>query len=52
MAPAKNCFPRSKGADGTDEEFAKVIAYLTANMGKKDLSAAEPPTDHFRSARR
>jgi len=25
---------RSKGADGTDEEFAKVIAYLTAHMGK------------------
>ena len=25
---------RSKGADGTEEEFAKVIAYLTANMGK------------------
>ena len=26
---------RSKGADGTEEEFAKVIEYLTANMGKK-----------------
>jgi len=25
---------RSKGADGTEEEFAKVIEYLTANMGK------------------
>ena len=25
---------RSKGADGTDEDFAKVIAYLTAHMGK------------------
>ena len=25
---------RSKGADGTEEEFAKVIAYLTAKMGK------------------
>ena len=25
---------RSKGADGTEEDFAKVIAYLTANMGK------------------
>ena len=25
---------RSKGADGTEEEFTKVIAYLTANMGK------------------
>src|SRR5215203_343056 len=25
---------RSKGADGTDEEFARVIAYLTAHMGK------------------
>ena len=25
---------RSKGADGTEEEFAKVIAYLTAHMGK------------------
>ncbi len=27
---------RSKGADGTEEEFAKVIAYLTAHMGKPD----------------
>ena len=26
---------RSKGADGSDADFAKVIAYLTANMGKK-----------------
>lgn len=26
---------RSKGADGTDEEFAQIIAYLTAKMGKK-----------------
>jgi hypothetical protein len=25
---------RSKGTDGTEEEFAKVIAYLTKNMGK------------------
>ena len=25
---------RSKGADGTEEEFARVIEYLTANMGK------------------
>lgn len=25
---------RSKGADGTEEDFAKVIAYLTKNMGK------------------
>jgi hypothetical protein len=25
---------RSKGADGTEAEFSKVIAYLTANMGK------------------
>jgi competence protein ComEA len=25
---------RSKGADGTEEDFAKVIAYLTAHMGK------------------
>jgi cytochrome c5 len=25
---------RSKGADGSEEDFAKVIAYLTANMGK------------------
>jgi hypothetical protein len=25
---------RSKGADGTDAEFAKVIEYLTAHMGK------------------
>lgn len=25
---------RSKGADGTEEDFVKVIAYLTANMGK------------------
>ena len=29
---------RSKGADGTEEEFAKVIAYLTANMGKPEPS--------------
>ena len=26
---------RSKGADGTDAEFAKIIAYLTEHMGKK-----------------
>jgi len=25
---------RSKGADGTEEDFARVIAYLTAQMGK------------------
>lgn len=25
---------RAKGGDGSDEDFAKVIAYLTANMGK------------------
>jgi cytochrome c5 len=25
---------RSKGADGTEEDFAKIIAYLTAHMGK------------------
>jgi Spy/CpxP family protein refolding chaperone len=25
---------RSKGADGTEEQFAKIIAYLAANMGK------------------
>ena len=25
---------RSKGADGTEEDFAKIIAYLTRNMGK------------------
>ena len=25
---------RSKGADGSEEDFAKVIAYLTKNMGK------------------
>jgi hypothetical protein len=25
---------RSKGADGTEGDFAKVIAYLTKNMGK------------------
>ena len=30
---------RSKGADGTEEDFAKVIAYLTANMGKAETSA-------------
>src|SRR5688572_23276661 len=29
---------RSRGVDGTEEEFAQVIAYLTAHMGK-----AEPP---------
>jgi len=27
---------RSKGADGTEEDFAKVIAYLTAYMGKPE----------------
>ena len=32
---------RSKGADGTEEDFAKVIAYLTAHMGK-----AEPSEGH------
>ena len=26
---------RSKGADGSEEDFAKIIAYLTKNMGKK-----------------
>lgn len=25
---------RSKGADGTEEDFTKIIAYLTAHMGK------------------
>ena len=25
---------RSKGADGTEEDFAKVIAYLALHMGK------------------
>jgi hypothetical protein len=25
---------RSKGTDGSEEDFAKVIAYLTAHMGK------------------
>ena len=28
---------RSRGADGTEEEFEKVIAYLTAHMGKSPL---------------
>ena len=28
---------RSKGADGTEEDFAKVIAYLTKNMGRRHL---------------
>src|SRR5688572_1445636 len=32
---------RSRGTDGTEEEFAQVIAYLTAHMGK-----AEPPAGH------
>ena len=32
---------RSRGVDGTEEEFAQVIAYLTAHMGK-----AEPPAGH------
>ena len=32
---------RSKGTDGTEEDFAKVIAYLTAHMGK-----AEPSEGH------
>ena len=26
---------RSKGADGSEEDFAKVIAYLARHMGKK-----------------
>jgi hypothetical protein len=30
---------RSKGADGTEEDFAKVIEYLTTHMGKKEPSA-------------
>lgn len=25
---------RSKGADGSEEDFQKIIAYLTAHMGK------------------
>ena len=29
---------RSKGADGTEEDFAKVIVYLTAHMGKSERS--------------
>ena len=29
---------RSNGADGTEEEFATVIAYLTAHMGKAEPS--------------
>jgi hypothetical protein len=32
---------RSKGADGTEEDFAKVIAYLTAHMGKAEPSEVE-----------
>jgi hypothetical protein len=32
---------RSKGADGTEEDFAKVIAYLTAHMGKPAINAPE-----------
>ena len=32
---------RSKGADGTEEEFAKVIAYLTANMGKPEAPVGQ-----------
>jgi hypothetical protein len=30
---------RSRGVDGTEEDFAKVIAYLTAHMGKAEPSA-------------
>jgi mono/diheme cytochrome c family protein len=30
---------RSKGADGSEEDFAKVIAYLTAHMGKPAINA-------------
>ena len=30
---------RSKGADGSEEDFAKVIAYLTAHMGKGEPAA-------------
>ena len=30
---------RSKGADGSEEEFATVIAYLTANFGKPGRQA-------------
>jgi hypothetical protein len=33
---------RSKGADGTEAEFAKVIAYLRANMGKPEPSDGQP----------
>ena len=32
---------RSRGTDGTEEEFAQVIAYLTAHMGN-----AKPPAGH------
>jgi uncharacterized protein (TIGR02246 family) len=35
---------RSKGADGTEADFAKVIAYLTAHMGTAAPSAAPPAT--------
>ena len=34
---------RSRGADGTEEEFARVIAYLTAHMGKKETPAEPTP---------
>jgi hypothetical protein len=37
---------RSKGADGSEEDFAKVIAYLTAYMGK-----AEPSEGHASTSR-
>jgi mono/diheme cytochrome c family protein len=30
---------RSKGADGSDEDFEKVIAYLAAHMGKPPQTA-------------
>ena len=36
---------RSKGADGTDEDFEKVVAYLTAHMGKSEPSAAHAHLD-------
>ena len=42
---------RSKGADGTEAEFAKVIAYLTANMGKPKPSDGHPKSELLRDRR-
>lgn len=43
---------RSKGTDGSEEDFAKVIAYLTAHMGKPKPSEGHSTLALLATARR